>query len=216
MAEPMKTNCPNCQQSLQMPEEVVGRTVRCPFCKHQFTAAAAAPASAASAAAAAAGPDPFGVQAAPPQRPFSSGLPQVTPKMVADLASTRPWVLFLSILGFILCGLLVLGGIVLIGVGVAAPRSGPIAFFGFLGCIYILMALLYLFPSYFLLKYSGGIRAFLATRSAPQMEQALQSQKSFWKFVGILMIVVIGIYILIFVIAAVIGVGGSAMSRSMR
>ena len=213
MAEPMKTNCPNCQQSLQMPEEVVGRTVRCPFCKHQFTAEAAAPASAASAAAAAAGPDPFGVQAAPPQRPFSSGLPQVTPKMVADLASTRPWVLFLSILGFILCGLLVLVGIVLIGVGVAAPRSGP---FGFLGCVYIPMSLLYLFPSYFLLKYSGGIRAFLATRSAPQMEQALQSQKSFWKFMGILMLVVICFYILAIVIGVVAGMGGVAMSRSMR
>ena len=78
------------------------------------------------------------------------------------------------------------------------------------------MSLLYLFPSYFLLKYSGGIRAFLATRSAPQMEQALQSQKSFWKFMGILMLVVICFYILAIVIGVVAGMGGVAMSRSMR
>ena len=206
MAEPMKINCPNCQQLLAMPEEVVGRTVRCPFCKHQFTATAAA------ATAAAAPPDGLGA-GDPPQRPFSSGLPQVTPKMVADLASTRPWVLFLSILGFIACGFMALGGIIMMGVAATVSRGAGI---GFLGLIYIPMALLYLFPSYFLLKYSGGIRGFLATRSAPQMEQALQSQKSFWKFIGILTLVVISIYILAIVIAVAIGAGAASMSRSMR
>ena len=201
MAESMKTNCPNCQQSLQLPEEVVGRTVRCPSCQHQFTAAAAVP------------PNLLGAGVAPP-RPFSSGLPQVTPKMVADLASTRPWVLFLSILGFIVCGLMALAGIAMIGLAAAAPRGGPPM--AFLGLIYIPLALLYLCPAYFLLKYSGGIRGFLATRSASQMEQALQSQKSFWKFVGILMLVMICFYILAIVIGVVIGIGGATMFRSMR
>lgn len=209
MAEPMKTNCPRCHQSLSLPEELVGRTVSCPFCKQSFTAAASAPSESPGAAAP---PSMPGAGAPHPHHPYT-GLPQVTAKMVADLASTRPWVLFLSILGFILCGLLVLIGLIMVGVGVTVPKSGP---FGFVGCIYIPMALLYLFPSYFLLKYSGGIRAFLATRSAPQMEQALQSQKSFWKFVGILMLVVICFYILAIVIGVLAGMSGAAMSRSMR
>ena len=201
MAEPMKTNCPNCRQSLSLPEELVGRTVSCPFCKQSFTAAASAP------------PDRLGAAGAPPPHRPSTGLPQVTPKMVADLASTQPWVLFLSILGFICCGLIALVGIIMMAVAAAVPRSGP---FGFVACIYVPMALLYLFPAYFLLKYSGGIRGFLVTRSGPQLEQALQSQKSFWKFVGILMIVVICIYILMLVIFVVAGVGGAVMINRMH
>jgi len=196
MAESTKINCPNCQQSLKVPEELIGRTVSCPFCKHTFTAAA--PPAGSPALSDAVGTTP---------RPFSSGLPQVTPKMVADLASTRPWVLFLSILGFIGCGLMVLAGIIMVGVAAASPVGRGI---GFLGLIYIPMAILYLFPAYFLLKYSGAIRGFLATRSAPQMEKAIQSQKSFWKFVGILTLVVICFYILAIVIGFVAGV---AMTR---
>jgi hypothetical protein len=209
MAEPQKTNCPNCRQALEVPEEVAGRTVSCPFCKHQFTAPGAA--GGAGAPGATAPPAWSGIGVVPP-RPFSRELPQVTAKIVADLASTRPWVLFLSILGFIFSGLMLLAGVVMMALG-AAASGGRTAV---LGLIYVPLAVVYLFPSYFLLKYSGGIREFLTTRSAPEMEQAIQSQKSFWKFVGIFMIVVICLYILFIVIGVAVGMSGMAMMRSMR
>src|SRR5579871_4490866 len=31
--------CPQCRQELKLPEELVGRAVQCPECKHTFTAA---------------------------------------------------------------------------------------------------------------------------------------------------------------------------------
>jgi hypothetical protein len=70
----------------------------------------------------------------------------------------------------------------------------------FMGVIYLVMSLMYLFPSVKLWKYGTSILRLMSSRSAADLEQALEEQRGFWKFVGILMLVFLAMMLLTFVI----------------
>ena len=112
----------------------------------------------------------------------------VTPTVLAMLSQTQPWVRFLSVLGFIVSGLMVLGGLIAF---VATMGRGV----GFIFLMYIPMGLLYFFPSLFLFRYASRIANLRMTRGVEQLEDALAAQKSFWKFVGIAALIVISLYL---------------------
>lgn len=116
----------------------------------------------------------------------------VAPKVASMLRQTQPWVRFLSVLGFV-CSALML--VVSLGIAImtfARPRTDPIESLALV--VYILVGVLYFFPSLFLFRYASRINALWTTRSVRQLEDALEAQKSFWKFVGILMLVVVVLY----------------------
>jgi hypothetical protein len=116
--------------------------------------------------------------------------PVVTPTVLAMLSQTQPWVRFLSVLGFIVSGLMVLIG--LVGLfGFAAIGRGM----GLILLLYIPMALLYFIPSLFLFRYASRIADLRITRGVVELEDALAAQKSFWKFVGIAALIVIFLYV---------------------
>ena len=68
-----------------------------------------------------------------------------------------------------------------------------------------MLGLLYIFPSLFLFRYASGIASMLKEDAVRGMESALAAQKSFWRFVGILTVIVLCIYA---VVLAVVVVGG--------
>jgi hypothetical protein len=121
----------------------------------------------------------------------------VTPLMVEHLRGTKPWVRLISVIMFIFSGLIFLGGLAMFFVpstpGMRGAGVGPLV-----GILYFLMGGLYLFPAYFLHQYASSINDFLQGGGDSAMENALGSQKSFWRFVGILTLIMIGIYALIF------------------
>lgn len=141
----------------------------------------------------------------------------VTDSMLGSLRQTRPWVMFLSIMGFIFSGFAVLGGLwmffafSLMG---AMPHHGDVPallnpLFGTIfGVLYLGMALfLYLIPCIILFRYSTAIGRIAGTDGQMALEDALLRQKSFWKYMGILMIVMLALYVLFIVggiIAAVV------------
>jgi hypothetical protein len=125
----------------------------------------------------------------------ATGGTMVTPRAVEMLRQTVPWVRIMAILMFIGSGLMLLAGAAMFPVGLAVRGGGgPPAF---LGCIYIPFALLYIVPALFLWRYAAHAKAFAITRHEQSLEEALQAQKSFWKFVAITALVVIGLYILV-------------------
>ncbi|MEM9236253.1 MAG: DUF5362 family protein [Verrucomicrobiota bacterium] len=134
------------------------------------------------------------------------------------LAGTKPWVRFCSIIGFIASGLMILAGLfMMVGGGLlaASAESGAFPFSGFpmvMGLIYIVFSIIYLFPSFKLWKYASSIANLLNSNSTMDLETALDAQRSFWKFVGILLAIIIGIYILIFGLAMIAGVFGALSS----
>ena len=127
----------------------------------------------------------------------------VTDLMIEHLRATKPWVRFISVIAFVMTGLMVLFGIVMIFIPMPAAegfRFGPV-----LGIVYILFAGIYLAPAFFLHQYASSIGDLLKGGGDVAMEAALGSQKSFWRFSGILTLVGICIYALVIVVAILFG-----------
>ena len=137
----------------------------------------------------------------------------LTPAGLAALRATRPWVLLFAVLAFIGIGFGLLGvvSMLLIG-GVAAGSQGGAAA-AITVVIFSLFPLaflaLYFFPALFLAKYAAAIGRLGQTHAQDDLEAALVNQKSFWKFLGVCTLVAIGLYVLMFVAFAVLGVAGS-------
>lgn len=101
------------------------------------------------------------------------------------LRQTRPWVKFLGVLGFVGCGLMILLGVIAGMIGLAGGQPQMLVFF----FIYPLMGVLCYFPSLFLVRYAARINEFLSEGLQAQLDFALEAQKKYWKFMGILALV---------------------------
>jgi Na+/H+ antiporter NhaC len=126
------------------------------------------------------------------------------------LSEAARWSRFLSIIGFIYCGLLVLCGL-FIGtiMSTLAPAMGNESAFAAMGSVFMgffifSMALLLFFPAYYLYNFSTKLRRAVQHNDQPVLTESLKNLKSFFKFYGILVIVLLSFYILIF-IAGIIG-----------
>jgi hypothetical protein len=124
------------------------------------------------------------------------------------LRQTRPWVMFLSVLSFIGCAFMLLAGLAMVGVGLMASGAEK-GVQALIGAVYLPMAGLYVYPGIKMWTYGSAIGRLLSSRSTVDLEEALRQQKSFWKFGGIAAIVVIGLYIVVFLGALVVGVVAS-------
>jgi len=124
----------------------------------------------------------------------------VTDAMLAALAATRPWVRLVSVLLFIGAGLGLLAALIsMLAVG-HAPGGPPAVL---VGGIQVLACLLYLVPAWYLSHYAGALGSFLQDGAVAELEAALDHQKSFWKFVGILT--------LISIVLAVVGIAAAIL-----
>lgn len=110
------------------------------------------------------------------------------------LRQTKPWARFVAVMMFIGAAfMLVGGGIAMIGgamMGSGVRGAMPAG----LGLVYLAMGALYLAPAVFLNRYASGIQSLMQTNRMSDLERALGAQKSFWKFMGIMMIIVLAGY----------------------
>jgi len=130
----------------------------------------------------------------------AQGGQQVSSLVIDKLAGTQGWVRFFSVLGFIIFGLIMLGAVgalFLGGMGVL------------ISLIYIVMGALYFFPTLKLSQYASRIARLRVTKSEVDLSAALEAQRSFWAFVGIVTIIVLFLYLVIFLVAFV-GAGSRA------
>ncbi len=162
---------------------------------------------------------------APPRsvvRDVSGGSGLMSEMIVASLRKTRPWVLFIAILGFIGAAFMLLASIpVFLGGGMMGMTGfeGADAGLGMagtgmmigMGVIYLLMGVIYFMASLYLLRYASAIKRAVTGLNIGDLESALEAQASFWKLVGILSIVSI-ILMLVFM---VIGIGSLAMMSNL-
>ena len=120
----------------------------------------------------------------------------VTDPMLLSLRQTRPWAMLVSIVGFVYCGFMIILGV---GSSFMLSMFDPTNSFPsgiMLGAVYIIMAVIYFFPSLFLFRYSSSLGRLIDGGGAAEMEEALLNQKSFWKFIGIFTIVGIALSII--------------------
>lgn len=130
-----------------------------------------------------------------------------------SLRGSAKWSTFLAIIGFIGIAFML---IVALFMGTAlssisgqpelqelqgvSPVAGIIKF---LPLLYVIFALIYFFPVYYLFKYASGMKKALNFRSSEMVAEALTYLKSHHKFLGIMTIIVISLYLL-FMIGMVI------------
>lgn len=155
--------------------------------------------------------NPYG---APISDPHSTANSEVSALAMEMLRRTKGWVLFLSIIGYISCGLMVVAALfMMLGMSVMSSQVDtglPMGFAG-LGLIYLILAALYIYPCVKLTQYSSSIKRLLASQSTIDLETALDHQRGFWKFCGIMALIMVSLYALIFVVAIIAGIAGVAM-----
>ena len=110
------------------------------------------------------------------------------------LKESAKWSMFLAIMGFIGIGFMVVAALVM-----GTFMSSLMPYGGFLSGIYILMAVLYFFPIYYLYKYATNIKTSLSENDEEGLATALGYLKSHHKFLGISIIVIISLYILLII-----------------
>lgn len=157
-----------------------------------------------------------------PSLSYSYSNDTISAAVIDQLARTKGWTLFFSVLLWIGAAFLLMGGIAMIGMGAVAGMGGGFgeemaaqlgAMGGMvgLGVAYFVMAVFYIYPALKLAKYSSQIGRLMQTPSEQNLVAALNEQRAFWKYVGIMMIVGIALYIVIIVVAVVVGVGAAAV-----
>lgn len=137
-----------------------------------------------------------------PQAP-SVGMNDYMKGFILEIAK---WAKFLSIIGFIGIGLMFLAGIVMIVAGAALSSfsneysRSPVGA-GMVGFIYIIMTVLYFFPVLYLFKSAVGLKNGIINNDEITLTDGFQNLKSHYKFIGIMMIVVLSLYALLFLFA---------------
>ncbi len=125
----------------------------------------------------------------------------VSEASVKYLFETAKWAKFLAIVGFISLALLILIGLItslLLG-NIMEEMAPEIASFGFIGLFYIILAAIFVFPTWYLYQFSIKMIRALSGAGQVEFENALLNQKSLFKFMGIYTIVMLALYVLLFV-----------------
>ena len=125
---------------------------------------------------------------------------EVPPRILDLFRQARPWVIFLAIVGFASSGLMIIAGLWFM------TASAQTKLTGYLGIGYAVLGALYLLPSLLLFQYGSSIGRLVRSGDMYGLADAVGQQKSFWKLVGVLTLVLIGGYALVLLGAAVIGV----------
>ncbi|HEX9512801.1 MAG TPA: DUF5362 family protein [Puia sp.] len=126
---------------------------------------------------------------------------QVDHNASAYLGETARWAKFLAILGFICSGILVLvalfaGSFIATlagGMGGASYLGGMISF------VYIVIALVMFFPNLYLFNFASRMQVALRSNDQEQLTRSFGSLKSCYRFIGILMIIYLGLILLFFI-----------------
>ena len=136
------------------------------------------------------------------------------------LSEAARWARFLAIVGFVMCGLIVLLGVFAGSIfssfsgrfgndfGGASGMGMGSGLGGMLAVIYIIGALLYFFPCLFLFRFANLMKAAIATDEQENLNKSFQNLKIMFRYVGILTIIVLTLY-LIGILIAIMGVAAS-------
>jgi Family of unknown function (DUF5362) len=151
-----------------------------------------------------------------PVHPSAEGM--VTQGVLQQLAGTKPWVRFMAVLMFVGAGFMLLGALFILLAGGAIMASGKTGGVGAgmsagvmsgLAILYAAAALIYIYPALKLWGYANQIASLLVSGSTIDLEGALNQQRAFWKFLGIMVITVFVLYIVAFIVLIIFGAFGA-------
>ena len=118
----------------------------------------------------------------------------------SHLAEAARWAKFISVIGFIVCGMVVLIGVFFNSFfrtfSTGLERSSPYGdmpnaepFTSAIAFIYIVVALIYFFPFLFLFRFASKMKTALASNDQETLNTSFQNLKATFRFVGILLLI---------------------------
>ncbi|NOY23910.1 MAG: hypothetical protein GXO70_10435 [Acidobacteria bacterium] len=134
--------------------------------------------------------------------------PVITGAMIESVKGIGPWTRFLSVMGFISVGLMIIAAAGMLGISLFAGGLGgntPAGMIIAISALYVIIAILYIFPSLYLWNTAGAVVRMKKGDIVGGMETALAKQKSFWKFIGIMMIVLLVMYPVFIIVIVALG-----------
>lgn len=131
------------------------------------------------------------------------------------LTEAARWARFLSIVGFISLGLLVVLGIATSATlsrmsdAYGAPRGMGTAVGTTSAVLYIIMAVIYFFPLLYLFRFANAMQAALRANDQERLTVSFQNLKSCLRYVGILTVIAL-VFMLIAIVMVMAGMAVSS------
>lgn len=127
------------------------------------------------------------------------------------IRESAKWCYFLAIIGFVMIAFMLLAAVFMGSImsmgnamgGQSNPMLGPMQ--GMISVVYVVIAVIYFFPIYYLFKYASDMKAALRDRNEDLLTNAFGYLKSHHKFLGIMAIVILSLYVLAFIGIALVG-----------
>jgi hypothetical protein len=117
------------------------------------------------------------------------------------LLESAKWCKFLAILGYIGMGILTLVGLLMmVGLPFMSSSYESVPLFG-LGLLYVLLAVVYYFPTLYLYRFAFRIKQGFYSNDESVLTDGFLNLKKSLRFVGIMIIILLSLYALILVIA---------------
>ena len=118
------------------------------------------------------------------------------------LTETYKWTRFLSIVWFVMVGIMAVAALFVgsvisqaysqFGVGIPGPA---------ITALYLLIALIMFFPALYLFRFSSNMKMALHSGSNTELTAAFKNLKSHYKYIGIMTMIFLGLYGILFVLA---------------
>ena len=124
------------------------------------------------------------------------------------LRETAKWTKFLAIIGFVLTSLLLVFAVFLSTTynSVAKTQLGIPDEMGVIMIIpFLILAIVYFFPMYYLLQFSNEIKRAFSTKDDAILASAFEALKSHYKYIGVFTIITLSLYALFFVASIMLG-----------
>ena len=134
----------------------------------------------------------------------------------AHLAEAAKWAKFLAIVGFVMCGLIIVLSFFICALfSTSMSRYGDSATFGsgfgiIMTIVYLSFGVLYFFPCLFLFRFANNMIVALNSNEQITLNRSFQNLKIMFRYVGILTIIVLGLYIIAFIFGIL---GAAFMNR---
>ena len=131
------------------------------------------------------------------------------------LKEATKWAYFLSILGYIGIGFIVVAavfaGALFAFIGNLSREMNSFGAMGgsFISAFYLMIAAFYFFPVYYLNKFASNAKIALLDNDSKSLAASFEYLKSHYKFIGIMSLIILGLYalIMVFVVIAAVTVG---------
>jgi hypothetical protein len=134
----------------------------------------------------------------------TGGSAEVHSTLIDLLAQTKPWLRVVGVFMWIGVGLSLLFALGMLAMGAlggaamqkANPMWGTAMTLGMSGT-YFVLGLLYIYPTRRIWSSGSAIGRLMHSRSLSDLQNVLENQRSFWKFVGVSFLLLTALYVLI-------------------